>query len=50
MYTDPVVIAGIAAVVGTALVAVGFFIFIMVDNADNPPDKEGDENSEADQN
>jgi hypothetical protein len=46
MYTDPIVLAGIAAVVGTALVAVGFFVFIMVDNADNP----GDENDEADQN
>lgn len=46
MYTDPIVIAGIAAVVGTALVAVGFFVFIMVDNADHP----GDENDEAGQN
>lgn len=46
MYTDPIVIAGIAAVVGTALVAVGFFVFIAIDNADNP----GDENEEADQN
>jgi hypothetical protein len=46
MYTDPIVIAGIAAVVGTALVAVGFFVFIMIDNADNP----GGENDEAGQN
>lgn len=46
MYTDPIVLAGIAAVVGTALVAVGFFVFIAIDNADNP----GDENEEADQN
>lgn len=45
MYTDPIVLAGIATVIGTALVAVGFFVFIMVDNADNP----GDENEEADQ-
>ena len=45
MYTDPIVLAGIAAVVGTALVAVGFFVFIAIDNADNP----GDENEEADQ-
>jgi hypothetical protein len=45
MYTDPIVIAGIAAVVGTALVAVGFFVFIMIDNTDNP----GDESDEAGQ-
>jgi len=45
MYTDPVVIAGIVAVVCTALVSVGFFIFIMMDNTDNP----GDENEEAGQ-
>ena len=45
MYTDPVVLAGIAVVVGTALVAVGFFVFIMVDNADHP----SDENEEAGQ-
>lgn len=45
MYTDPVVIAGITVVIATALVAVGFFIFIMVDNTDNP----SDENEEADQ-
>ncbi|MFN3714571.1 MAG: hypothetical protein ACK4SX_13010 [Alcanivoracaceae bacterium] len=45
MYTDPIVIAGIGAVLGTALVAVGFFVFIMVDNADHP----GDENDEAGQ-
>ena len=46
MYTDPIVLAGIAAVVGTALVAVGFFVFIMVDNADHP----SDESDEAGQN
>ncbi|MCC1495530.1 hypothetical protein [Alcanivorax sp. 1008] len=40
MYTDPIVLAGIAAVVGTALVAVGFFVFIMVDNADHPSDED----------
>lgn len=45
MYTDPIVIAGIAAVAGTALVAVGFFVFIAVDNADHP----SDEKDEADQ-
>jgi hypothetical protein len=45
MYTDPIVIAGIVAVLGTALVAVGFFVFIMVDNTDHP----SDENDEADQ-
>ncbi len=46
MYTDPIVIAGIAAVAGTALVAVGFFVFIAIDNADHP----SDENDEAGQN
>ncbi len=46
MYTGPIVIAGIAAVAGTALVAVGFFVFIAIDNADHP----SDENDEAGQN
>lgn len=42
MYTDPIVLAGIAAVAGTALVAVGFFIFIAIDNADHPGDEDED--------
>ncbi len=40
MYTDPIVIAGILAVLGTAAVAVGFFVYIWIDNADHPGEED----------
>ena len=40
MYTDTVVIAGLLVVFGAIAVGVGFFIFIWLDDTDNPADEE----------
>ena len=46
MYTDDVVIAGLLAVLGTAAVAAGFFLYIWLDSADHPGDGHPDERQE----
>ena len=38
MYMDTVVIASLLVVAGAIAVGVGFFVYIWMDNADNPGD------------
>lgn len=47
MYTDDIVIAGFLAVLGTAAVAAGFFLYIWLDSADHPGDEHPDESKKT---